>query len=306
MFGLFLLLNFASIIAFVTGLINPKLVLRGDKRTRRKSSEIYLSVFVLSFIGMGVFVPKPEPAVVIAPAKKLKTKIAMASPTPSRNTSAQEIKPLPTPTPTATPTEPVEIEPPHEESNTTTHSDGSYTKETVETRTFQNSDRSTYLLIKKTEKNVERGKITTIIRTQIQKENSDPRTTEVVVTTQTDQGTQIETEKIAENGVIDKQQTSNDNIPQEVWDSFKIAEQTPQESQSEDVEQSATNIPAGATCGNFTTQGEAQAALPSNPQLDQDGDGTACDSLPNGTGGSHINYGNSDSYHHARRRRRRR
>ncbi|MCC5644755.1 excalibur calcium-binding domain-containing protein [Nostoc sp. CHAB 5824] len=279
MFGLLLLLNLASIIAFVTGLINPKLVLRGDNRTRRKSSEIYLSVFVLSFIGTGIFAPKPEPGVVIAPATKSKAKVVVAP--------IQEVKPSPTPEATPTPTQPVEIEPPKVESNTTTHSDGSYAKETVETRTFQNPDKSIYLLIKKTEKNVERGKITTIIRTQIQNENSDPRTTEVVATTQTDQGTQIETEKIAENGVIDKQQTSNDNIPQEVWDSFKIAEQAPQESQSEDVDQSATTIPTGSKCEDFATQEQAQVALPNNPQLDRDGDGTACDSLVSGSSSSH-------------------
>ncbi|MDZ8138231.1 MAG: excalibur calcium-binding domain-containing protein [Nostoc sp. DedQUE04] len=306
MFNLLLLLNLTSLIGFVVGLINPKLVLRGDNRTRRKSSEVYLSVFVLSFIGTGIFAPKPEPAVVVVPVKKLKTSSAITSPTPSLNASVQEIKPLPTPTPSATPTptEPVEIEPPHEESNTTPHSDGSYTKKTVETRRFQNPDKSTYLLIKKTEKNVERGKITTLVITQVQIQDSQPRTTEVVATTQTDQGTQIETEKIAENGVIDKQQTSNDNIPAEVWDSFKIAEEKP--TQSEDVTQNSVNIPTGAKCEDFATQEEAQAALSANPQLDRDGDGTACDSLVSGGGGSYVQSGGSGSYHHTDRRRRKR
>jgi hypothetical protein len=135
MFNLLLLLNFASLIAFGVGLINPEFVLRGENRTRRKSSEIYLSVFVLSFVGMIIFVPKPQPAVVIAPATKSKAKVAVAP--------TQEVTPSPTPTATPTPTEPVEIKPPKEETNTTTHSDGSYTKDTIETRTFQNPDKST-------------------------------------------------------------------------------------------------------------------------------------------------------------------
>ncbi|MEH2381295.1 MAG: hypothetical protein V7K27_20815 [Nostoc sp.] len=88
---------------------------------------------------MIVFVPKPEPAVVIAPAIKSKAKVAIPP--------AQEVIPSPTPEATPTPTEPVEIKPPKEESNTTTHSDGSHTKEIVETRTFQNPDSSIYLLI---------------------------------------------------------------------------------------------------------------------------------------------------------------
>ncbi len=297
MLNLFLLLNLAFLVAFFVGLYNPKIVLRGDKRTRLKSSLIYLGLFVSSGLFIGALNQPPAPKeVVFAPTTKPKIKA----------TPNQEVKPLPTPTPSATPTptEPVEIEPPHEESNTTPHSDGSYTKKTVETRTFQNPDKSIYLLIKKTEKNVERGKITTLVITQVQIQDSQPRTTEVVFTTQTDQGTQIETEKIAENGVINKQQTSNDNIPAEVWDSFKIAEEKP--TQSEDVTQNSVNIPTGASCGDFTTQADAQAALPNNPQLDRDGDETACDSLPNGTGGSYVHSGGSGSYHHTGRRRRKR
>ncbi|WGV27731.1 hypothetical protein [Halotia branconii] len=91
MFNLLLLVNFASLVAFAIGLINPKLVLRGDNRTRRKSSEVYLSVFVLSFIGMLVFVPKHEPLVVVAPPPGT---IAEAVPT-----LPPETKLSPTPTP---------------------------------------------------------------------------------------------------------------------------------------------------------------------------------------------------------------
>ncbi len=39
-------------------------------------------------------------------------------------------------------------------------------------------------------------------------------------------------------------------------------------------------IPGGARCADFATEAEAIAALPSNPQLDRDGDGRACESLP--------------------------
>lgn len=34
------------------------------------------------------------------------------------------------------------------------------------------------------------------------------------------------------------------------------------------------------TCADFSTEAEASAAIPSNPQLDRDGDGRACESLP--------------------------
>jgi Excalibur calcium-binding domain len=34
------------------------------------------------------------------------------------------------------------------------------------------------------------------------------------------------------------------------------------------------------TCLDFSTEAEASAAIPSNPQLDRDGDGRACETLP--------------------------
>lgn len=37
--------------------------------------------------------------------------------------------------------------------------------------------------------------------------------------------------------------------------------------------------PSGMKCADFATSEEAQAALPTNPQLDKDGDGQACESL---------------------------
>ncbi len=40
-----------------------------------------------------------------------------------------------------------------------------------------------------------------------------------------------------------------------------------------------TTIHTGDSCRNFSTQAEAQAALPANPQLDRDKDGVACESL---------------------------
>ncbi|MBW4612074.1 MAG: hypothetical protein KME21_02100 [Desmonostoc vinosum HA7617-LM4] len=70
MFNLFLLLNITLLIAFVIGLINPKLVLRGNKRTRRQSSKVYFFAFVLSFVGMLSFVPKSKPMRVVTPTTK--------------------------------------------------------------------------------------------------------------------------------------------------------------------------------------------------------------------------------------------
>src|SRR5215218_839147 len=40
----------------------------------------------------------------------------------------------------------------------------------------------------------------------------------------------------------------------------------------------------GATCSDFATYEQAQAALPANPQLDRDKDGVACENLPKGDG----------------------
>src|SRR3954451_17421471 len=46
---------------------------------------------------------------------------------------------------------------------------------------------------------------------------------------------------------------------------------------------------AATTCSDFNTQPEAQAALPSNPQLDRDNDNIACEDLPGGTSSSTSN-----------------
>ena len=54
----------------------------------------------------------------------------------------------------------------------------------------------------------------------------------------------------------------------------------------QDQPQVTTNIPTGSKCDSFATQEEVQKALPSNPQLDRDGNGTACDLLVSGGGGS--------------------
>jgi LPXTG-motif cell wall-anchored protein len=49
---------------------------------------------------------------------------------------------------------------------------------------------------------------------------------------------------------------------------------------------SAPALAQGTTCQDFSTQQEAQNALPSNPGLDRDNDGTACESLPSGSSSS--------------------
>lgn len=85
---LFALINLASLVAFVIGLIDPKKVLLGENRTRRKSSEIYLSAFVISFIAMGITTPR-KPDEVFQPPP-----IAEAKPTPT-----PEATPAPAPTP---------------------------------------------------------------------------------------------------------------------------------------------------------------------------------------------------------------
>ena len=60
--------------------------------------------------------------------------------------------------------------------------------------------------------------------------------------------------------------------------------QQPQQQSAPNASEPTPNPPAvpvrGARCSDFATEAEAIAALPSNPQLDRDGDGKACESLP--------------------------
>jgi hypothetical protein len=57
MFGFAIILFLVSPIAFLAGLVNPKWVLRGEKRTRLKSSLVYSGVFVGSFVTIGLTAP---------------------------------------------------------------------------------------------------------------------------------------------------------------------------------------------------------------------------------------------------------
>lgn len=47
-------------VAFFAGLINPKWVLLGEARTRRKSSAVYLSLFVATFVTVGITAPTKQ------------------------------------------------------------------------------------------------------------------------------------------------------------------------------------------------------------------------------------------------------
>jgi hypothetical protein len=57
MFNFAIILFLVSPIAFLAGLVNPKWVLRGEKRTRLKSSLLYSGVFVGSFLTIGLTAP---------------------------------------------------------------------------------------------------------------------------------------------------------------------------------------------------------------------------------------------------------
>jgi hypothetical protein len=57
MFNFAIILFLVSPIAFLAGLVNPKWVLRGKKRTRLKSSLLYSGVFVGSFLTIGLTAP---------------------------------------------------------------------------------------------------------------------------------------------------------------------------------------------------------------------------------------------------------
>ncbi|MBH8566766.1 excalibur calcium-binding domain-containing protein [Nostoc sp. CENA67] len=251
MFNLLLLVNLASIIAFVTGLINPKLVLRGKTKTRRRSSEVYLSAFVLSFVGMIIFLPKPEPDAISAPPIPKEVK-------PTQTPQAVA-KPTLTPTPKATPTpEFVAFDPSVCKSDRYLPVNGAsialYT-----TCQYLNTD-----LIKPESVSVVTGA----------NDNENPSVLEL----QSESGF----EKVAAR---DYSLTSESgDVCVEYKDKsvscFAFSDSGQAEVQIQQPQE--TVIPIGAKCENFATQADAQAALSANPQLDRDGDGTACDSLASG------------------------
>ncbi|MFN6530198.1 hypothetical protein [Nostoc sp. ChiSLP03a] len=281
MFGLLCLINITSFIAFGVGLISPKLVLRGEKRTRRKSSEVYLSAFVLSFVGMIVFVPKPQPAVVIAPATKLKTEVQLAPAQevklPAADVAKQEVKPSPISTPkqqvTPTPTP-------------------------IETPAFVAFDPS----VCNTDAYLPINGASIALYTTCQYIKTDlikPESVSVVTGANGDSNPSV-LELQAESGfekVMWRDYTIAPESGKDVCVNYKdksvscLAFSNPDETaEVQDQPQVTTNIPTGSKCDSFATQEEAQKALPSNPQLDRDGNGTACDSLVSGGSGSSHSY----------------
>jgi hypothetical protein len=299
MFNLFLLLNFASLIAFIVGLINPKLILRGDNRTRRKSSEIYLSAFVFSFIGMLVFVPKPEPAVVVTATRlrlseaKAASKEVKPTPTPTQ-TPHLEVKPspIPTPTPTLTPTREAKA----------------FAKPTPEFVAFEPSVCKTDAYLPVNGASIALYTTCQYLNTYLIKPESVS-----VVTGANDKNNNDVSELMAESGfegVTWRDYTLDPESKRDVCVEYKdesvscFTFSDPNQTAGVQIQpQDTANIPTGASCGNFATQADAQAA---NTQLDRDGDGTQCDSLTNQTGGSYVHSGSSGSYQHTRRRRRKR
>lgn len=284
MFGLLFLINITSLIAFGVGLISPKLVLRGEKRTRRKSSEVYLSVFVLSFVGIAIFVPKPEPAVVIAPATKPKTE-AKPAPTqevklPAADVAKEQVTPSPTPeaTPTPSPTpEFVAFDP-------AVCKTGDYLP-------------------------VNGASIALYTTCQYININSLKPESVSVVTGANDKNNADVQELRAESGfegVTWRDYTLDPESKRDVCVEYKdksvscLTFSNPNETAGvQDQPQQSPSIPVGSKCEDFATQEEAQAALPSNPQLDRDGNGTACDSLVSVGGGGSYSY----TVHRHRRRR---
>lgn len=315
MFNLFLLLNFASLIAFVVGLINPKLILRGDNRTRRKSSEIYLSAFVFSFVGMLVFVPKPEPAALVTATRsrlseaKAASKEVKPTPTPtqrkvgspeagdpnfSRQTPHLEVKPSPIPTPTPTPTPTREAK--------------AFAKPTPEFVAFDPSVCKTDAYLPVNGASIALYTTCQYLNTNLIKPESVS-----VVTGANDKNNNDVSELMAESGfegVTWRNYSLDPESKRDVCVEYKdesvscFTFSDPNQTAGVQIQpQDTANIPTGASCGNFATQADAQAA---NPQLDRDGDGTECDSLTNQTGGSYVYSGSSGSYQHRRRRRRKR
>ncbi|RCJ20189.1 hypothetical protein A6S26_05555 [Nostoc sp. ATCC 43529] len=264
MLGLLVLLNIASFVAFAAGLVNPKLVLRGDNRTRLKSSALYLGLFLVSGFTVGANAPKkPEPiASAPIPAPKAETK-----PAPTQ-TPEQQIKPSSTPmevTPNPTPTQtPASIAFDPAACNTDDHLP------------------------------VNGASIALYTTCQYIKTGSIKPESVSIVTWKNGDAEAAVQELESESGfekVMWRDYTLAPESGKDVCIHYKdqsvscLTFSNPDETGGTQVQaQDTANAPTGGKCGDFATQAEAQTALPSNPQLNRDGDGTACDSLTSGGG----------------------
>ncbi len=274
MLGLLGLLNIASFIAFVTGLINPKLVLRGDKRTRLKSSGIYFGIFLVSGFTAGALAPKKsEPVAAVAPVPAPKAAI---KPTPT-----QEVKQLPTQTPeqeaksSPTPAPTKEVTP------------SPTPKVTPASIAFDPAVCNTDAYLP-----VNGASIALYTTCQYIKTGSiKPESVSIVTWKNGDAEASVQ-ELQAESGFekfMWRDYTLAPESGKDVCIHYKdqsvacLNFSSPNEAAEVQIQpQGTANIPTGAKCKDFTTQEQAQAALPNNPQLDRDGDGTACDSLASG------------------------
>jgi Excalibur calcium-binding domain len=262
MLGLLVLANIASFIAFVVGLINPKLVLRGDKRTRLKSSLLYFGVFLASGFTAGVLAPKKSEPIAVTPIAKPRVE-AKSTPTTSPILTTKEVKLTSTPTPTVAPAS-VAFDP-------AVCNTGDYLP-------------------------VNGASIALYTTCQYININSLKPESVSVVTGANDKNNAEVQELRAESGfegVTWRDYTLDPESKRDVCVEYKdesvscFTFSNPNQTAGVQIQPSdSANIPTGSKCEDFAIQAHAQAALQYNPKLDRDGDGIACNSLSSGGSGS--------------------
>ncbi|MEH2270918.1 MAG: hypothetical protein V7K68_21310 [Nostoc sp.] len=230
---------------------------------------------------MAIFVSKPEPAVVIAPTTKLKTEVkpapAQEVKLPAADVAKQEVKPSPISTPQQ------EVTP---------------APTPTETPAFVAFDP----IVCNTDAYLPINGASIALYTTCQYIKTDlikPESVSIVTDANSDSDPSVQ-ELQAESGfekVMWRDYTIAPESGKDVCVEYKdksvscLTFSNPDETaEIQDQPQVTTNIPTGSNCDSFATQKEAQKALPSNPQLDRDGNGTACDSLVSGGGGSSHSY----------------
>ncbi|BAZ39377.1 hypothetical protein NIES4101_53300 [Calothrix sp. NIES-4101] len=159
-----------------------------------------------------------------------------------------------------------------------------YRVERTETRKFQQPDGKIKTVTKSVKKTVSYGFIET--KTQTDTDIDGILSKQIETKTETHDGTAIASENTNSWGVTTKHKQESKEVSKELKETLAL---TPVQYKAEpeiepedtDTTPNIKTYPSGMKCADFSTFEEAQAALPTNPQLDNDGDGDACESLVN-------------------------
>ncbi len=159
-----------------------------------------------------------------------------------------------------------------------------YRLERVETRKFQQPDGKIKTITKSTSKTVSYGFIET--NTELDTDIDGILSKQFETKTETQDGTAIANENTNSWGVITKNKQESKQVSNELKETlalnpvqYKAEPEIKPEINSENTETAPKTYPSGMKCSDFSTFEEAQAALPTNPQLDKDSNGEACESL---------------------------